>query len=186
MPREILVDWTTSSGAGKVSVFQFIAASDVAAQRAALAAFLGAVDAELDSGTSWSIRTAGREVLAADGSLLGAWTDSPIYSGVGGISGEPVADSTQALVRWLTDHIVGNRFLQGRTFIPGLSATNLSDGNIDASAGGTIQIAATALIAASVQLAVWHRPIEGAGGVEWAVDTASVNTELAVLRRRRG
>ena len=186
MPREILVDWTTASGAGKVSVFHFIEASAVASQRDELATFLGECDDYLDNSVTWTIRTAGREMTAATGALAGAWTDSTVYTGTGAGTGEPAADSTQVLVRWLTDHIVGTRFLQGRTFLPGVATTQLSNGNFNPTGITDITAAGQALIDSSVQLAVWHRPIGGAGGVQWAADTCTVSSELAVLRRRRG
>jgi hypothetical protein len=186
MPREILVDWTTINGAGKVSVFHFIEASSVASQRAALATFLGAVDAYLDNSTTWTIRTAGREVLSATGALTGAWTESTAYTGTGASSGEPAADATQVLFRWLTDHIVGSRFLQGRTFIPGIEINQLSGGNLLAATRTALTTAGQTLIDSSVQLAVWHRPVNGAGGEAWAADTCAVSSEFAVLRRRRG
>jgi hypothetical protein len=186
MPREILVDWETASGSGKVSVFHFLEATDVASQRAALATFLGAVDATMDNSVNWSIRTAGREMVAASGALTAAWVEPTAYTGTGGISTEPMADATQALVRWITDHIVGSRFLQGRTFLPGIAVGGTAGGDLGGSTRTAIQSAADTLVAAAVQLCVWHRPVAGAGGVAWAVESAIVNTEFAVLRRRRG
>jgi len=186
MPREILVDWTTASGAGKVSVFHFIEATAVASQRDALADFLGAVDGFLDESVTWTIRTAGREMTAATGALSGAWVEGTAYTGTGAGTVEPAADATQVLVRWLTDHIVGTRFLQGRTFIPGVATSQLIGGNLNPTAVTAIQAAGEALIGAAVQLAVWHRPVDSLGGVQWAADTCVVSSELAVLRRRRG
>lgn len=185
MPREILVDWTTVNGAGKVSVFYFIEATAVAAQRAALNTFLGTVDNTLSSTATWSIRTTGRDLLSATGALTAAWTDAPVFTGAGGAGAPVVSDATQGLVRWKTNHIVGARFLQGRTFIPGLGTGSLSNGNLLAATQTAWQAAGQALIGAGVQLAVWHRPVASAGGVAWAADICSVNSELAVLRRRR-
>lgn len=185
MPREILVDWTTVNGAGKVSVFYFIQATAVASQRDELATFLGSIDGALSTGTSWSIRTTGRDLISASGGLEDAWTDPTVYVGAGSGGSVPVADSTQGLIRWHTDHIVGSRFLQGRTYIPGVASGSLSGGNLLAATATAWQVAGQALIDAGVQLAVWHRPVAGAGGEAWAADVCSVNSEFAVLRRRR-
>jgi len=186
MPREIIVDWETPSGSGKASVFNFLTATSVDAQRAALATFIEALQTIQSSQCSYTIRTVGRELLDATGALTGAWSEPTAYTGTGSLAQEPLPDASQALVRWQTDHIVGTRFLQGRTFIPCLTTNGVDDGDVSAAAVTVIQDAADALVAAAVQLAVWHRPVASAGGVAWAVDSAAAQTEFAVLRRRRG
>lgn len=186
MPREIIVDWETPSGSGKASVLYFLPATDVASQRAALSTFLEAVQTIQSSQCSYVIRTVGRELNDATGALTAAWSEPTAYAGAGSLAQEPLPDASQALVRWSTDHIVGSRFLQGRTFLPCLTTNSVDDGDVSAAAVTTLQTAANALVAAAVQFAVWHRPVAGAGGVAWAVDTAAVQSEFAVLRRRRG
>jgi hypothetical protein len=186
VPREILVDWSTASGAGKVSVLWFGLSSAVADQRTALATMLGSVDGGLDTSVTWAIRNTGREVDDATGGLTGVWSDAASHTGTGGVPGEPVADATMMLMRWHTDHIVAGRFLQGRTFIPGLAVSNTQDGNLSSAQVANMASFGQTLIDASVQVGVWHRPTSGSGGVFWAADTATVWEELAVLRRRRG
>jgi hypothetical protein len=186
VPREILVDWTTASGAGKVSVLWFGTSTAVASQRTALGTMLGSVDGGLDNGVSWSIRQSGREVDDATGGLTGVWSDAASHTGTGGVAGEPVPDAAMMLFRWHTDHIVNGRFLQGRTFIPGLSDGNMVDGNLSSAQVTNMASFGQTLIAAAVQVGVWHRPTSGSGGVFWAADTCTVWEELAVLRRRRG
>ena len=185
MPREILVDWNTDAGTGLVSVFMFLTPTAVADQRAALNTFLGTIDAGLANTIGWVIRTSGREMDDASGNLTGVWGHSTAYTGAGGGTGEPVPDASQALFRWATDHIVNGRFLKGRTFIPGVVAAAVVNGNMAAGTQNDFTAAGQALIDDAVQLAVWHRPVAGAGGVAWTADTCSVWSELAVLRRRR-
>lgn len=186
MVREIVVDWTTYSGAGKASVMYFNEATAVASQRAALSAFFGNVDGGLDNGVSWTIRTAGREMDTATGALTGAWTHTTPYTGTGGVAGEAVADATQVLFQWQTNQIVNGRFLTGRQFVPGLANANIVNGNMSSTIVTTYAGYGATLIAAGVQFGIWHRPVAGAGGVLWAVEACSVWPELAVLRRRRG
>lgn len=186
MVREIIVDWTTPSGAGKASVLYFIEATAVASQRAALSTFIEALQAVQSSQCSYTIRTVGREMVTATGALSGAWAEPTVYTGTGNLAQEPLPDASQALIRWSTDHIVGSRFLQGRTFVPCLTTNGVDDGNVAAATLTSIQTAASALVAAGVQFAVWHRPVAGAGGEAWAVDVAAAQKEFAVLRRRRG
>lgn len=187
MPREILVDWTTASGAGKVSVFHFIEASHVADQRTTLAAFLTACNPTLAASTSWSIRTDGREIDTASGTLAGLWSDPTEHTGSGpGGNTAVLADATQVLVRWYTDHIVNGRVLRGRTYLPGIYRNVSEGGNVYVASRTAIASAGNTLATSGTQLAVWHRPTNGAGGVLWAVDTCTVWKEFAVQRRRRG
>lgn len=184
--RQILVDWTTINGSGKVSVLYFESGIAVATQRTALQTFLTAVKAHLDNSVSYVIRPNGIEVDDATGTLTGAWSETSGKSGVGGGGGEPVADATQMLMRWKTSTIVNKRFLQGRTFFPGLATSNLVNGNLNGATGTAVQTAGDAFIASAAGLVVWHRPIAGSGGLHDAVSTCQPQGELAVLRRRRG
>lgn len=187
MVREILVDWTTASGGGKVSVFHFIEASPVEGQREALSDFLTACNSTLAASTSWSIRQEGRELNTVTGQLTGAWTESTSYGGAGSPGNTSVlADATQVLVRWYTDHVVDGRFLRGRTYLPGIFRNVSEGGNVYPASVSTITASGNVLAASGQQLCIWHRPKNGAGGVTWAVDTCSVWSEFAVQRRRRG
>lgn len=187
MVREILVDWTTASGAGKVSVFHFIEASNVADQRQALSAFLTACNSTLAASTSWTIRPDGRELNTASGTLTGLWSEATPHTGAGTPGNTSVlADATQVLVRWFTDHIVNGRVLRGRTYLPGIYRNVSEGGNVYVASRTAIQNAGQTLAGSGTQLAIWHRPTNGAGGVAWAVDTCSVWQEFAVQRRRRG
>lgn len=187
MVRQILVDWTTINGSGKVSVFNFSESADVAEQRLALNGFLATVDAIMHSTTSWVIRTSGKELDTASGSLTGVWTDTPNYAGTGAISaGHPLADATQALVQWHTDEIIGGRFVQGRTFLPGIAQGASTDGNLGPTSVTLVANAGQAFADATGGPWIWHRPTNGAGGALSAVQAATCWSELAVLRRRRG
>lgn len=185
MPRELIVNWVTPAGAGFKSVTYWIEASAVASQRLALHNFCMAVRGQLDNQVQFFQDNSGRELDTATGALTGLWNEPTAYGNVGNGTGDAVADATQALVRWDTNHIVNGRFLRGRTFVPGLVDTAVTDGILSATAKGVFQAAGAALIAAGVQFGVWHRPTSGSGGVMWAAQTAAAQDRLAVLRRRR-
>jgi len=186
MPREIVVDWTTASGGGKVNVFFFDAAGSVATQRLDLANFLGDVDGSLDNSCTWTIRTTGRDLDDGTGGLVGSWVDATTRTGTGNNATEPVADATQLLFQWHTGVIVNGRFLRGRTFIPGLTASILVGGNVNPGNVTSFDGFAEAFLAASDGFGIWHRPTSGTGGVFEVAQSATVWSELAVLRRRRG
>lgn len=185
MPREIVVDWTTDAGSGFVSVFFFSVIPSVASQRASLAAMLGDLDQSLVTTCSWTIRQEGRSLNDTTGALQAAWSDPTGQTGTGATASEPVPDASQILVRWATETIVAGRFLKGRTFIPGLAASGTINGNIGPSVVPVLATAASGLIDDNLGFGVWHRPVQGAGGVFVEATSASVWDELAVLRRRR-
>ena len=156
--RQILVDWSTVNGGGKVSVFNFDADTVVASQRAALNTFLGAVDAICHSTTTWSIRTSGNAYNEETGELQADWVDATPFSGTGAIAaGSPEVDAAQALIRWGTGAVVAKRFLRGRTFIPGVAQGAIVSGNLGPTSVAALAAAGNALIAADVGMAVWRR-----------------------------
>lgn len=185
MPREIEVNWTTSNGAGKVSVMYFNAAIAVATQRTALQTFLSGIMGAIDSGTSYTIATAGREWDSNTGALTGAWTEASAKTGVGTVGGEPVPDAIQILFRWGTGAIANGRFVAGRTFIPGCARVNDLDGNLDNAIAASIQTTGQAFATSGATPVVWHRPVSGSGGSEHQMNSCNVWREFAVLRRRR-
>jgi hypothetical protein len=184
--REIVTDWTLPSGAGHVSVMYFDTTPTVVSQRAFVNNFWNSVRALQSTTTIYRIREAGRELDSATGALTGAWTEGTVFNQAGSAGTTPVPDATQALVQWRTATIVNGRFLRGRTFIPGLGSGQMQGGNVIGSAVTAINAAATALVSSSAVLSVWHRPIAGSGGSQVPATAATVWTEFAVLRRRRG
>jgi hypothetical protein len=184
--REITTEWTLPSGSGHLSVMYFDAGVAVAAQRTALHTFWTSVKALQSTTTVYNISGAGRELDEASGLLTGSWTESSVKNGAGGSGSVSVPDAVQALIQWRTVTITNGRFLRGRTFVPGLGIGQTSGGNVIGTAVTTLQTAANALIASGAALDVWHRPVAGSGGAKDAVSTASIWTEFAVLRRRRG
>lgn len=185
MPREILVDWTTPAGGGYRSVYMFGMVSDVEDQRIALGNMLESIDGYLSSSTTWTIETSGRELSDSTGTLTGTWGESTPQTGTGGVSAYAISDASQALLRWDTGHIVGGRYLKGRTYIPGVAIDQVVDGNLQAATAAAFASAAQQLINDAVQMGVWKRPTSGTGGVWWAADTGTCWNEFAVLRRRR-
>lgn len=184
--REILTEWRTDAGSDGRTVMYFDDTVAVATQRAALGAFWAAIDNLCAGTTQWTVATSGRDVNATDGSLAGAWSDSTPFTGAGGGAGDQSGDALQALVRWQTGQIRNGRFVQGRTFIPGLASTVIVDGNLSA-AGITLGNAAASTLAASAAgMVIFHRPSGSNPGTEDPVTSGSMWNELAVLRRRRG
>lgn len=184
---EVLTDITTSSGAGKVAVMYFADGSDPAVSTSAVFNFWDDVRVQIDSSVIFDVRTTGREVDEATGTLTGFWSAPGLAAVAGTGTGQSVADATQVLVQWRTGVVLNGREVRGRTFIPGLNAVNLADGNIGEAYRAAIETAAeTNLIPLSIGFGVWRRPKEGVPGAHVQATNATVWNELAVLRRRRG
>jgi len=182
--REILVDWSLPGG-NAVSVFWFDNTTAVATQRTALHAFLTATKAYQATSGSYAIQTAGREVDETTGQLVNSWTEASSKTGTGTGGATQLADATQILVQWRTSTILGSRFVRGRTFLPGISTPQLSNGNVIAATNAAIAAAGATLAGSGAGLVVWHRPVSSSGGFAATVTGCTVWGEFAVLRRRR-
>lgn len=186
MPREIITEWVTPSGSEFVTVMFFDILDDVAAQREAVGDFWRGFATSMSTLWAWRVRTEGRELSDSSGGLTGAWSESTTQSGTGSSTNEALPEASQVLIRWKTDTIAGSRFLQGRTFVPGIIVQASQDGEVDPPALASFGALATALRTADVGFGIWHRPRSGSGGLFRAATSSSVWSEFAVLRRRRG
>lgn len=183
---EVLTNWATPSGGGKYSVMYFDESNALTDIRSELKSMWDAMASVLDTETVYTVRTTGRIIDEVTGALTGEWSEPTLKTGAGLASGQPLADATQALIRWNTGVVVGGRFLKGRTFVPGLSSTTSNNGNVSPAAITALQTGAAFMGPAGAQLGVWHRPKGGTGGALHPITSSSVWTEFAVLRRRRG
>lgn len=191
--NQILTDWTTPSGGGKVTVMYFSAAGDINDQRIAVDNLFKDIGVGLDDSVSYQVRQEGVVLNDVDGALLDSWVDNFATGSSGDGTGQVVADATQVLIRWSTDTVVNGRFLKGRTFVPGLGNGNEANGNLATAAVATFQGVVDDFIAADVGFGVWSRPVRDPethalvrDGLWLPATGGSVWSELAVLRRRRG
>lgn len=184
--REILTTWTLPSGGSHKSVMYFDTVPAIAVQRAALNTFWNSIRVLQSTGTVYRIDEVGRELDTATGVLTGAWAEGTVYNQAGSSGSVPVPDAAMMLIQWRTGNITNGRFVRGRTFVPGLGIGQTTGGNVIPSAITTANAAATALIGSAAKLYVWHRPVAGSGGGNVLVTQATIWSEFAVLRRRRG
>lgn len=183
---EVNTTWTPPSGISTKSVMYFGPGATPAFVRLSIQEMWEALVSALSTTTTWSIDTDGRILDSATGTLLGAWTDPEVLTGAGTDAGQPVPDASQVLMRWSTGSVVAGRFLQGRTFVPGLSNSETEGGNLGAGTRTTfVNAQAGFLLALAGQFGVWHRPKNKAGGVFVSATGGTTAAELAVLRRRR-
>lgn len=140
--------------------------------------FWGAVDGVMANDLTWT--TLPEVPLFSTPDTITSIQSVPTVGGAGAVSNPPLARSTQGLVRWLTNSFAGNRRVQGKTYVPGLTTSALNDtGGLVAPVRSTLQTAAEGL--ADDGLVVASRV---ANTFNAAVG-ASVWGEFAVLRSRR-
>lgn len=182
---EVTTSWTIPSGIPTKSVMYFTGDEALPAVRAAINAMFTSIRDRLGTGIGWSVDPTARVLNPLTGGLEGLENDGTAQTGTGSGAGLYVADATQVLVKWITGQVVNGRFLQGKTYIPGLDANLVSGGNLGSTTRAAIAGAAQTFAAGGHGLGVWHRPVGGSGGTIKPVTGGTCNSELAVLRRRR-
>jgi hypothetical protein len=175
---------------GGVSTFHIVDLPDVGQVQTAVQHvidFWTELAVGLTNDVTFQVQAGASRYAAATGELqqIFATTGSGVITG--GVNTATIPRAAQGLIRWATDDIVNGRQVRGRTFIPGIPATQVTDtGLLSAAAitqyGGEANELLTALDAL---LVVWHRPNAEGPGSEHAVTSASVWDNLAVLTSRR-
>lgn len=127
--------------------------------------------------------------LGVDGVLTGSFAVTP-QTGVGAETGDPLPRSNQMLIRWSTGTFAFGRERRGRTYVPGLTELNSTNGQVTAATIALLQPAVNALNAAvNPSLAIWSRPNPLAdpprAGAASTVSGGAIWTQFAVLRSRR-
>lgn len=125
------------------------------------------------------------QIDPVSGDILATFVVPPV-NGVCSHVGAPAAWHTQGLIRWRTGVYVGGREIRGRTFVPGVPASYMLDGNPSVSYLNNVLGVAQAHLAnvdtvAAGGAAVWSP----ARGQSAAISTTSVWNRFAVLRSRR-
>lgn len=190
---EVITDWTCNSHTGLKTVMYFELGAGIAAVRTSLNTFYVGLVGSLAPQTSYAIQPTGRTMDPSTGTMTGIWTESTLKTGVGTATAQSWPDAAQALIRWRTGDIVDGRFVEGRTFIPGLAQNVMANGNLTAALVSDWTAKAQAFADAANGFSIWHRPHPspppatgnmGDGSLHNVV-TGSVWPEVAVLRRRR-
>lgn len=191
--REILVNWSSAASPGGVSVLHVGSSTSVAAQRIAVNDALTALTAIQHTGTVYTVAQDGRELDDTTGTLTGTWSDSTPFTDNGQL-GEPVPNAAQGLIRMTTALVVDGRIVKGRLYVPGIAASRVTLGEVNAATQGVLSTA-FADMRDSGELLIWSRPRAAGSGVNGDLparlgSSAPVTglsgwSELAVMRSRR-
>jgi hypothetical protein len=187
----LTAQWGGFRGAPGYSNFFFDGAlsTEGAVEAAAVAVrgFFQAINGELPTGSTISI-VATADILDEASGQITSVIDFAAPSTVTGSGGGPYSAASGAVVNWNTQDYVNGRRVRGRTFlVPLAGAAYDSQGDLASDTLTVLRLAADNLVGATLDapLAVWHRPVGGAGGSSHVINSASVPDLGAVLRSRR-
>lgn len=187
------IEWTATTGArGGVSVFHASNGTNRDLFRNWLVEFANTWGPLASD--QWSATVQG-EILTLD-TATGQMTDVDSGSStqvVGAVVGEAVADSTCALLRYQTAAIVNGHRVRGRTYVPGLPAAELVDGQWAPTFVADLEGLA-ANFGTQTGAVVYARPVYDRSasppvlvrpGTEHAIGGTNAWPQCAVLRHRR-
>lgn len=180
------VAWQSWPGAPGVSTF-YLDPTPAQATIDSIRTFFNALIALLPSGLTINVPSSGDEISEATGDITGSWSVATTPTTVTGTGAGNYAGNAGAVVHWLTQGVVANRRVRGRTFIvPLVSTAYDTAGSLGSATITTINGAASTFIAANPGLVnVWSRPRPGLSGSQNAITSTRVPDLAVSLRSRR-
>ena len=126
---------------------------------------------------------------ATTGALTGQFGATPVASVAGAAAGSALPPLVMILVRSRTGTIINGRQLRGRHYMgPPANTALISPGVPTASALNAHNLAFNGMLVTTPTTsfpAVWHRPVNGAGGAHSLISSYSTWDQFAELRSRR-
>lgn len=183
--RRWITQHTGPQGSGMVSVMFSEDTQDIAVQSNALGEFWRAINVARSNQYQWAVSQQVDLIDELTGILIGSETFPVAQSGTGSASAQPCGDALQALIQWDTSSILNGRRFKGRTYVPGIVASSVQNGNLLPGARDDLADAAQALCTAGQGFGVWHRPKASGDGVFAVATLGTCWSEFAVQRRRR-
>ena len=158
--------------------------ADISSAFAAVATFFSDVKGEVSNQVTWSFPSSGDVIDSATGTLVGAWTETPIANITGSAAGSNRAAGVGVRISWESTQIYRGRRVKGATFLTELGTGSYSpDGTLDSVSLGEIRDAADTLAATGL-LRIWTRP-DAQGSAVSTVSSAVVPDRITALRSRR-
>lgn len=187
--QRVDVIWTGLGGAPYYTRLFFPGNSEESAQgaaagvRAALADLIGGATPMVAGGITATVQPEVTTIDPATGepqSVDVVIPGAPVVAG----SGVTVPRSTQGLVQWLTSDYRNGRRVRGKTYIPGIAASQNVNGGVPSS---TVRdrMQSFGLDLIDLGVLVYSRPAPPVAGAEHVVTSVTAWSEWAVLRSRR-
>lgn len=178
--------WQNWPGAPGVSTF-YLDPTPAQATIDSIRTFFNALVGLLPVGLTITVPSSGDEISESTGDLTGVWSVATPPAVVTGTANAAYSGVSGAVVHWLTQGVVVNRRVRGRTFlVPLTQGAYDTAGSLSTATISTIKTAADALVAANPGLInVWSRPRPGLSGTQNAVTSTRVPDLAVSLRSRR-
>jgi hypothetical protein len=192
----VVAKWAGFTGSPGFSNFYFICASGNTHTAAGavngldqVRNFFNGLSALFPVGLTINMDPAVAVLDEASGVALSEFSVTPGGTVTGTATGAYSAPSG-AVVNWRTSSIVAGRKVRGRTFLVPLGpiayqANGTLADNVRTDINTAASIMANVALGSPAKLGVWHRAVNGAGGVHVPVTSATVPDMAAVLRSRR-
>lgn len=186
---KLTAKWEGFTGAPGYTNFYFLKTAMTNVQMAADAIrhFFDTIKANLPSEVSIQVQQEVYTYVAETGNLVSLDSVEVLPAVVQGTASGGYSAASGAVINWLTTQSMGTRLLRGRTFLVPLSGgAYQSDGTIATAVLTVLRDAAYDLrLAVGADLAVWHRPKNGTGGLAVKVTGSRVPDKAAILTSRR-
>ena len=186
---KLTAKWDGFLGAPGYSNFYFLKTglTNVQAAADAVQTFFDAIKAHIPSGVTIQVQSEVTTYVAETGALVSLDAVGTIPAPVTGSATGAFSGVSGGVINWLTTQSMGTRLLRGKTFLVPLGNNAYeANGTLSAAAMTTIKGAAENLrLAIGADLAVWHRPKAGAGGLAVKVVGTRIPDMAAILRSRR-
>lgn len=179
------VTWAGAPVTGpSVSVFH-CQTGDENALIGALHTFFTSIQSHFPNSLSWTFPTAGDVLDEASGSLLTAWSATPVTPVTGTAPGQWV-QGVGARIKWPTIGVVGGRRVVGSTFlVPLIDGSYTGAGNLDDSMVASFNLAAVALGTTPNGLRIYSKKNAHHDGISFPTLTGQCPDAVSWLRRRR-
>jgi len=187
---------TWSVGSGGIGYTTFYGTQAGGAQPS-FAAFWAGVKPYLNTGITVHIPNTGDVIDPTNGKKTGVW-GSGTASDVVGTSPNQFSAPSGASIRWGTGAFVNGKNVHGRSYlVPLVVSAYGMDGKLLPSVATALQAAANSLwVSNGTVLRVWHRPVYTkptdntppvliTPGSDYAINSCTVPTKVAILRTRR-
>jgi hypothetical protein len=185
--------WSGWGGAPAYSNFYFTSnavGADLNTITAAVRTLFSGITLCLPTPVSIQVSPVVQQIDPVTGILIVEKTATTTPAVVAGAGGPNFSSPVGACIIWRTSTVINGHTAKGKTFVVPLTAAAYDvDGTLLTNRLTELRAAATTLVGVTVDsgngLAVWHRPVGGAGGADPRVTVATVNDRSAILKSRR-